>query len=42
MQGLMLPEINAFIISIMESISEDDVVAIAANIGLNKVKKEKP
>jgi hypothetical protein len=40
MQGLDLPDINNFIIYIMEHISDEDVAEIAANMGLNKIKKE--
>lgn len=41
MQGLDLPEINNFIIYILDSMSEEDAVTINANIALNKIKNEK-
>lgn len=40
MQGLILPDINNFIINIMKSISDEDITEIAANIGLNKINKK--
>jgi hypothetical protein len=40
MQGLDLPEINNFIIYIINQISDDDETEINANIGLNKIKKD--
>jgi len=40
MQGLDLPEINNFIIYIMNQISDDNATEINANITLNKIKKD--
>jgi len=40
MQGLVLPEINNFILEIMSGITEEDIAVIAANVSLNKIKKE--
>lgn len=41
MQGLELPEINNFIIYIMNQISDEEETKINANIALNKIKNEK-
>jgi hypothetical protein len=41
MQGLDLPDINNFIIYIMNQMSDEDVTEINANIALNKIKDEK-
>lgn len=41
MQGLDLPEINNFIIYIMNQISDDEATEINANIALNKSKNGK-
>ena len=40
MQGLDLPEINNFIIYIMNCMSDEDATVINANIALNKIKKD--
>ncbi len=41
MQGLDLPDINNFIIYIMNQMSDEDATTINANISLNKIKDEK-
>ena len=41
MQGLILPEINNFILEIMDKITDEDIAEIAATVAFNKVKKEK-
>ncbi len=40
MQGLDLPEINNFMIYVMNQISDEDATEINANIALNKIKNE--
>jgi hypothetical protein len=40
MQGLDLPDINNFIIYILNRISDEQVMEINANIALNKIKKD--
>lgn len=40
MQGLDLPDINNFIIHIMNKISDEEETEITANIVLNKIKKK--
>jgi hypothetical protein len=39
MQGLDLPDINNFIIFIINNMSDDEVTSINADIALNKIKK---
>jgi len=41
MQGLDLPEINNFIVYILNKISDEEAIEINANIALNKHKNDK-
>jgi len=41
MQGLVLPEINNFILEIMDNITDENIAEIASVITFDKIKKEK-